>query len=80
MTEFTVHLPFWSFVGFEPKGSIEPWSSQTSDLTIDTCHFLARRLALLRQGKDWLVNCQDNATVLDMGGHGASGLVSHSAL
>ena len=27
-------------------GKFEPWSSQTSDLKIDTCHFLARHSAL----------------------------------
>ena len=31
-------------------------------LRIDTCHFLARCSGLLRQGKDWLVQCPDNVT------------------
>ena len=31
-------------------------------LKIDTCRFLAYRLALLRQGKEWLAQCQDNVT------------------
>ena len=37
--------------------------SQTDDLKIDTCPFLTRRSALLGQGKDWWVQCQDNVTV-----------------
>ena len=44
---------------------LEPWSSQTNDFTIDACHFLAWRSALLGQGKDWLAQCLDNVTELD---------------
>ena len=32
--------------GFEPHG-FEPWSSQTNDLIIYTCRYLARHLALI---------------------------------
>ena len=39
----------------------EPWSSQTNDFKIDTCHFLAWLSALLGQGKDCLAECQDRA-------------------
>ena len=32
--------------GIQTHG-FEPWSSQTNDLKIDTCHFLAMRSSLL---------------------------------
>ena len=35
----------------------EPWSSQTNDLKIDTCHFLARYWALSWYRQDWLAQC-----------------------
>ena len=48
----------------EPRG-FEPWSSQTNEFIIDTWCFLARCLALLVQGKNWLAQCQDNVTEWD---------------
>ena len=51
--------------GIEPHG-FEPWSSQTNDIKFDTCHFLARHSALLGDGKDQLVWCQDNMTEWDI--------------
>ena len=62
--DYSVSLPFWEIGGFEPRG-FEPWSSQADDLKIDPCHFLARRLALLGYGKDWLAG-QDNVTECDI--------------
>ena len=47
----------------------EPWSSQNSDFKIDTCRFIAWRLALLGLGNDWLAQCQDIE----------SGIVGHDA-
>ena len=44
--EVSVRLPFWEIRLFGPH-DFEPWSSQTNDLKIDTCHFLARYSALL---------------------------------
>ena len=58
-------LPFGDIGGFGPHG-FEPRSIQPDDLNIDTCHFLARCLALLGQGKDWLAQCQDNVTEWDI--------------
>ena len=43
---------FWYIVG------LKRWSSQTCDVNIYTCHFLARCWALLRLAKDWLGQCQ----------------------
>ena len=44
-----------------------PRSSQTNDFQIDTCrYFLVRRSALLASDKDWLAQCQDNATEWDI--------------
>ena len=48
----------------KPRG-FKPWSSQTNDFKIDTCHFPASRLALLGSSKDWLAQCQDNVTEWD---------------
>ena len=42
----SIRLQFWEIRGFGPCW-FEPWSSQTNDLNIVTCHFLARRSALL---------------------------------
>ena len=53
----------------EPMGS-NPGSSQTNDFKIDICRFLARRSALLGQGKDWFVQCQDNVTGISSHGFG----------
>ena len=44
----------------------EPWSCQTNDLKIDSCRFLARCSVLSGEGKDWLVQCHDNAAELDI--------------
>ena len=57
--EQNIYLPFWKIGESEPR-SFKPRSSQTNDFKIDTCRFLARHLALLGQGKDWLIQCQDN--------------------
>ena len=46
--------PFWGIWGFGPRG-FEPWSSQTNDSKIYTCHFQARYSALLGYGKDQLI-------------------------
>ena len=43
----------------------EPWSSQSSDFKIDTCHSLAWCLVLLGSDKDWLAQCHNNATEWD---------------
>ena len=32
--ELSIRLPFWYIMGFKP------WSCETNDLKIDTCHFL----------------------------------------
>ena len=37
-------------------------TSRANGFKIDTCCFLARSLVLLRKGKHWLVQCQDNMT------------------
>ena len=68
-----VCLPFWKIKGFGPHW-FKPQSSGTNNLTIYTCHFLARRLALLGGGKDWLAQCPDNES--GKSSHGAGGLVS----
>ena len=39
-------LPFWEVGRFGTRG-YKLWSSQTNDLKIDTCHFLARHSTLL---------------------------------
>ena len=52
---------FWGGRGIQTHG-FESWSSQISDLLMDTCRFLARCSVLLGLGKDWLVQCQDNVT------------------
>ena len=44
--ESSVYIPFWE-VGELGCREFEPKLSQTSDLNIDTCLFLARRSALL---------------------------------
>ena len=49
-----------------PTNELEHWSSQSNDFKIDTCHFLARCMALLGEGKDWLVQFQDNVTEGDI--------------
>ena len=36
----------------------EPWSSQTNDLKMYACHFLARHLKLLGKSTDWLAECR----------------------
>ena len=43
-------------------GLIEPWSSQTNDIKIDTCHSLVWHSAGLGQGRDWMTQCQDTMT------------------
>ena len=45
-------------------------------LKIDICCFLARHSALLRQGKDWLAQCQDNVNEWWISGHGAGCVVT----
>ena len=44
--ELSIRLPFWEIEGFEPL-VFEPWSSQTNDLKIDSCHLIARCSELL---------------------------------
>ena len=44
----------------------EHWSIQTNDLYIHACCFLARCLALLGYGNDWLVQCHDNVARWDI--------------
>ena len=44
-------------MGFGPHG-FERWSSQSDDLKIYTCRFLARSSALLGYAKDWLAHFQ----------------------
>ena len=62
--EKCIHLPFWKIVESEGLGSnlglavFEPWLSQTIEFKID----LAWWSALLGLGKDWLAQCQHNAT------------------
>ena len=46
-------LPVWQVMGSEPHG-FKPWSSQTNDIKLDTCCFLARCSALLGQSKEQL--------------------------
>ena len=46
--------------GFEPR------SSQTNDIKIDACRFLARCSTLLGYGKDWFAPSQDNVIGLDI--------------
>ena len=43
----------------------KPWLNQTNDFKIYTCHFLAWRLALLKDN-DWLAQSQDNVTGWDI--------------
>ena len=52
--------------------------SQTNDLHIDTCNFIAKHSALLEYGKEWLTQWQDNMTEWVIG-LGAGGLVSSGA-
>ena len=55
MTELVAHGPrVWDW---ENPGRVKPMTSR-----IDTCHILARHLALLGSGKDWLAQSQDNVT------------------
>ena len=54
------------FVGSNPDLTVfQPWSSQTNHFKIDTFHSQAWCLALLGEDKDWLAQCQDNATEWD---------------
>ena len=46
LNEYSAHLPFWEIEESEDHG-FETWSSETKDYKIDTCRFLAERLALL---------------------------------
>ena len=46
LNEWSVRLPLLEIGESEPLG-FEPWSSQTNDIEIDTCYFLARRSASL---------------------------------
>ena len=45
---------------------IELSSNQTNDSNIDTCHFLARCMAVLGEGKDWFAQCLDNVIEWDI--------------
>ena len=45
---------------------LKPGRVKPMTLKNDTCCFLARRLALLGKGKDWLAHCQDNVTELNI--------------
>ena len=55
----------------------EPSSSQSNNLKVDSCRFLARLLTLLAYGKDWSVQCQGNVTVWNgISGHDYNSLVS----
>ena len=40
---------------------------KTMTYKIDTCRFLAWRLALIGSGKDWLAQCPDNVTEENIG-------------
>ena len=51
LNELSVRHMFWGDGNFEPVG-FETWLSQTNDVKIDTCHFLARCSALLGYGLD----------------------------
>ena len=53
LNEQSGRLALWEIGEFGPC-EFEHWSSKTNDLKIYTCCFLARCLALLGQGKDWL--------------------------
>ena len=57
----SVCLLFWEIEESGPS-RFEPILSQTDDFKIDTWCFLARRSALLGQGKYCLAQCQDNMT------------------
>ena len=46
--------------------SSNPFSSQTSDLKMDTYRFLARHWASLGKGRGWLAQCPDNVTEWDI--------------
>ena len=67
----SVCLPFLEIGEFDAQGfdsglrCFQTLSSQTNNLKIDTCRLLAWRSALLGSGKDWLAQCQDNATEWD---------------
>ena len=43
------------------------WLSQTNDLKMLACHFLAWHLTLIEYGKDRLAQCPDNVTEGDVG-------------
>ena len=64
----SVRLSVWEIGEFEGRGFesgphiFESWLSQTNDLKIDTCRALAWHSALLRYGKVWFAQCQDNMT------------------
>ena len=63
--EQSIRLPVWEIGGFGPR-RFEPWSSQTNELKIDSCRFLARHSALLGYGNGWLTQCQDNVNAWDI--------------
>ena len=48
-------------------GSSIPGRVKPMTFKIDTCHFLAYRLALIGWNKDSLAQCQDNVTQWDIG-------------
>ena len=61
----SARLQFWEIEESEPYG-FECWSSETNDVKIDNCHFLARCSALSRLAKDSLAQCPDNVTEWDI--------------
>ena len=44
-------------------GSLVPGLVKQMTYKMSACRFLSCRSALLRKGKDWLTQCQDNVTV-----------------
>ena len=57
--------------GLWTHGQVKPMTYK-----IDSCHFVARHLALLGYGKDWLAQCQNNVTEFIISGHGVGALIS----
>ena len=53
-------------MGLVEIGSLVPGQVKSMTYRIDTCRFLAWRFAVIRWGKDWLAQCQDNVTEWDI--------------
>ena len=62
----SVHGSFWEIGRFGPH-ALEHWSNQTNNFKMYACRFLARPLALLGYGKEWLAQFEDNVTEWDIG-------------